>query len=201
MAGAKIGIFGGSFNPVHIGHLVLAREAYWQAKLDQVVFMPAKIPPHKKEGVINEQHRFQMLQLALKKYPEFSISDIEFLRDKPSYTFDTVEELKLIYPRDELYFITGADGLLEIAGWYRGEELLTKIPIIAVSRSGVSKEVFLNQVQNLKNRYRAQIIVVEMPEIGISSSLIRQRIRSNLPYSHLVPVEVYDYIVANNLYR
>jgi len=201
MAGAKIGIFGGSFNPVHLGHLVLAREAYWQAELNRVIFIPAKIPPHKKEGVISEQHRFQMLQLALKKYPEFSVTDIEFLRDKPSYTFDTVEELKLIYPYDELYFITGADGLLEIAGWYRGEELLTKIPIIAVSRQGISKEVFLNQVQYLKNRYRAQIIVVEMPEIGISSSLIRQRIRNNLPYSHLIPVEVYDYIVANNLYR
>ncbi|GAV21704.1 nicotinate-nucleotide adenylyltransferase [Carboxydothermus pertinax] len=201
MAGAKIGIFGGSFNPVHLGHLVLAREVLWQAGLDKILFIPAKIPPHKKEGVISEQHRFQMLRLALKKYPEFSVSNIEFLRDKPSYTFDTVEELKLLYPHDELYFITGADGLLEITGWYRGEELLTMIPLIAVARPGVPGEVFLKQVEYLKNQYQARIMVAEMPAIGISSSLIRQRIRENLPYSHLIPVEVYEYIVANNLYR
>jgi len=90
----KLGVFGGSFNPVHYGHLILAQEVLWQAELDQILFIPAKIPPHKKEGVLSEHHRFRMLELSLKKYSKFVLSNIEFLREKPSYTYDTIEQLK-----------------------------------------------------------------------------------------------------------
>jgi len=197
----KLGVFGGSFNPVHYGHLILAQEVLWQAELDQILFIPAKIPPHKKEGVLSEHHRFRMLELSLKKYSKFVLSNIEFLREKPSYTYDTIEQLKLIYPRALLYFITGADGVFEITGWYRGEELLTRIPIIAVTRAGIADNDFLKQVERLTFQYGAKIQVVKMPEIGISSSLIRDRILKNQPVAHLLPEEVYNYIIENNLYR
>lgn len=196
----KLGIMGGTFDPVHIGHLIIAEESRYRFGLDKVIFIPAAVPPHKPDQPItNKEDRFRMTALAIEDNPAFEISRIEFDRPGPSYTVDTLEELKRIYGEDtSLYLITGADTILEILTWYQPQKLIELCEIIAAVRPGYD----ISEVRNrLPQEFLDRTKLLEVPGVNISSTELRTRIVSEMPIKYLVPKAVEEYIMQNKLYR
>ncbi len=202
----KIGIMGGTFNPIHHGHLVAAGEALSQFKLDKVIFIPSGDPPHKNasEEMIAE-HRYLMTVIATSANNNFFVSRIEIDRKGKSYTIDTVTELKKIYGESTgLYFITGADAILEILTWKNTEKIIKICSFIAATRPGYN----ISRIQDLKERLFKKtknniekIFVMEVPALAISSTDIRQRVKEKRPIDYLVPEGVSNYILKHGLYR
>ncbi|OCA91180.1 nicotinic acid mononucleotide adenylyltransferase [Bacillus sp. FJAT-27225] len=185
----KIGILGGTFNPPHIGHLIIANEVGMAAGLDEVWFMPNQEPPHKEKSAgAEDRDRLAMLQLATKGNRLFKIQSIELERPGPSYTADTMDIIKKEYPKDQFYFIIGADMVEYLPKWHRIDELLKKVTFIGVERPGYSMET------------EYEIMSVDVPEINISSSMVRSRLRKGETVNYLVPEEVVRYIRENQLY-
>jgi len=202
----KIGIMGGTFNPVHHGHLVAADEALYQFKLDKVIFIPSGDPPHKNfnEETIAE-HRYLMTVIATSANKKFFVSRIEIDRKGKSYTIDTIRELKKMYGENTgLYFITGADAILEILTWKKTEEIMQLCSFIAATRPGYN----ISRIQELKemlfkktNNNIEKIFVMEVPALAISSTDIRKRVKEGRPIDYLVPEGVSNYILKHGLYR
>lgn len=198
---AKIGILGGTFDPIHLGHLQMAVEAYRQAELDQVLFMPAKIPPHKQGQRITEAvQRADMIRLAIEGRPEFIYSDFELQREGTTYTADTLQLLQERYPEHEFYFILGGDSLFHLEEWYHPEKIMERSVLLAISRYGIVREEIDQQVERLTNKYHARIQVVEMARMDISSSEIRDRVMRGKSIDGLVPDPVAEYIRRHALY-
>lgn len=196
----RIGIMGGTFDPIHIGHLVIAQEAWYKLHLDKVVFVPAGMPPHKpNEPVIDPEHRFNMTGLAIDGNPAFEISRMEIERSGPSYTVDTLKHLKQVYGEDcEIYFIIGADSLLDIMGWHKPQRIAEMCTLVAAARPGYDTSA---AELELPKEIMDKVILLEVPEVGISSTEIRSRVPSGIPIRYLVPCEVEKYIVENSLYK
>lgn len=202
----KIGIMGGTFNPVHHGHLVAAGEALYQFKLDKVIFIPSGDPPHKNfsEETIAE-HRYLMTVIATSANKNFFVSRIEIDRKGKSYTIDTIRELKKMYGENTgLYFITGADAILEILTWKKTEEIMQLCSFIAATRPGYN----ISRIQELKEMLFKKtknniekIFVMEVPALAISSTDIRKRVKEGRPIDYLVPEGVSNYILKHGLYR
>jgi nicotinate-nucleotide adenylyltransferase len=202
----KIGIMGGTFNPVHHGHLVAAGEALSQFNLDKVIFIPSGDPPHKNssEETIAE-HRYLMTVIATSANKNFFVSRIEIDRKGKSYTVDTLRELKKIYGENTgLYFITGADAILEILSWKKTAEIVRLCSFIAATRPGYN----ISRIQDLKEKLFKEakknvekIFVMEVPALAISSTDIRQRVKEKRPIDYLVPEGVSNYILKHGLYR
>jgi nicotinate-nucleotide adenylyltransferase len=202
----KIGIMGGTFNPIHHGHLVAAEEALSQFKLDRVIFIPTGDPPHKNanEESITE-HRYLMTVIATSSNNNFFVSRIEIDRKGKSYTVDTVRELKKSLGEDtDLYFITGADAILEILTWKKTEEILKLCSFIAATRPGYN----ISKIQDLKEKLFdkarenvEKIFVMEVPALAISSTDIRRRVKEKRPVDYLVPEGVSNYILKHGLYK
>ena len=186
----RIGILGGSFNPVHLGHLRLAEVAYQQLKLDKVIFIPAYLSPHKKrERLASASKRYRMVALAIKGNLRFQISDIELKRKGVSYSVDTVRQLKATFSTSKLYFIVGSDFLKQITQW-KDIKVLAKLCKFAVAqRPGHASK---------KNFPKMQVI--KMNPLEISSSDIRRRIRNKKSIRYLVPEDVRQYIFKKKLY-
>lgn len=203
----KIGIMGGTFNPIHHGHLVTAQEALNQFKLDIVIFIPTGNPPHKVENEIaSSEDRYIMSVIATSSNSNFFVSRIEIDRKGKSYTIDTLCRLKKIYGKDSmLYFITGADAILEILNWKNTEEIVSLCKFIAATRPGYD----LTRLDELKSRLfnnntaavNEKIFVMEIPALSISSTDIRNRVKYNRPIDYLVPEGVSKYILKNGLYK
>ncbi|MCJ7508197.1 MAG: nicotinate-nucleotide adenylyltransferase [candidate division Zixibacteria bacterium] len=190
----RIGILGGTFDPPHLGHLVLAQELAEELKLDRVLFIPSAVPPHKDiSEVSSAKHRFEMTKRATKGNKLFSVSDIELKRKGPSYTVDTIRELKKIYPQSELFFLTGSDILEEILKWKDPQEIYRQIKIVIGLRPGFDKIDPANQFV-----HKSQII--EITSLNISSTLIREKIKKGKSIKYLVPPEVLNHIKDNKLY-
>lgn len=190
---------GGTFDPVHTGHLVVAEEARVRFALDQVVFVPAAVPPHKHRADIScGEHRYAMALLATASNPYFSVSRAELERPGPSYTIDTVRAFRAQYgPEVSLFFITGADAVLEILTWRDPEAIIRECRLIAVTRPGYD----LAQVsRRLPQHFLSAIDTLVVPGMEISSSEIRRRLRAGEPIRYLVPEPVEDYIRKNRLY-
>lgn len=198
----KVGILGGTFDPIHYGHLFIAQNAKHCFNLDKVVFIPTGIPPHKLLfKVTDKKHRFNMTKLAIKGNDGFEISDIEFLKDDASYTVDTVTALKGLYPDTCFYYIVGADSLYNITGWKSFRKLAKMIEIISINRM-TSKYVDITEVAKAINeKYKVEIHTLEMPIIEISSTEIRNRVREGLPIKYMLPETVERYINKNKLYE
>lgn len=201
----RLGVMGGTFDPIHIGHLVTAEEARFQFMLDEVVFVPSSRPPHKTDtpqsGV---EHRLQMARLAIEGNAFISVSDIEARREGLSYTIDTLRELhRLRGASAELFFITGADAILEILTWKDPEELLAESNFIAATRPGYPLER-LKEALPAKNSAGelsiARVFTMEIPALAISSTDIRERAATGRPFRYLVPEAVWRYITGNRLY-
>lgn len=195
------GIFGGSFNPVHIGHLILAEYIRNEFKLDRIMFIPANIPPHKtEERMESAQHRFNMLNLALESNENFIISKIELNRKGPSYTVDTLTELSRTYSGEELYFICGADSLMNFYTWRNIGEIFRLAHIIIAGRAKINDEEFSKMTESLRKQFNARILISQSPLIDISSTQIRERIQKGLSIKYLVPDKVENYIRLHRLY-
>ena len=210
----KIGLLGGTFDPVHNGHLQLGDRVLEDYNLDKILFIPASTPPHKNEAVSAVGHRLQMLKLAISGNRRFDFSEIEISRQKVSYTFDTIQELKSCGGTGVLYhFIIGYDALSEIETWYRWQDLLVVTNFIVAVRPGFS----LKEIEQLLERNGFspedggadrwigeqtgnEILFLAGEIADISSTEIRSRIASRKPWADLVPPLVADYIISNRLY-
>ena len=186
----KFGIFGGIFDPIHLGHLQVAEASKEMLGLSNLIFVPSGLPPHKEPPIASCQDRLKMLELAIKKNHYFSISKVEIERKKCSYTKDTVEKLKAIYKEIELYFVIGSDTIPELSEWKEIDRLFSEIRFVAVTRQG-----FPNQENN------PNILVITSPTLAISSSEIRKRIKERKSIKYLVPERVEEYIYEKELYR
>ena len=198
---AKLGILGGTFDPVHNGHLVAAAEAWYQLELGRVLLVPAGTPPHKPNMPISPAyHRLRMLELAVAGRSEFEISHVDLERPGPCYTVDTLELLRAERgPNPRFYFIVGSDSLAELATWYRPQRLIDLSELAVVLRPGT--EVDLSQLEERLPGLSARIHWVHMPLLEISSSDLRRRVRSGRTISYLVPRDVERYIHEQKLYR
>ncbi len=197
----KIGIMGGTFDPVHLAHLLLAEQARVQFYLDQVLFMPSSQPPHKNNSQISSaEHREAMVLMAIKGNPYFAYSDMEILRTGTTYTSDTLKELHIKYPHTEICFIMGADSLFAVDSWHQPEKIFEKATILAGNRLDVPDEKIKAQICYLKERFGGRIHLIDMPDIAISSSEIRKRYGKGLSIRYYVPESVYTYIKEHQLY-
>ncbi len=198
----RIGIMGGTFDPIHYGHLVAAEEARWQFGLEKVIFIPAGHPPHKVSRKISEaRHRLVMTRLAIESNPFFAASAIEIERPGLSYTIDTVRDMRNTYPLADIYFITGADAVLEILSWKHIDELLDQCCFIAAKRPGYRLGRLKEKLPGLRREQLKRITVIEVPALAISSTDIRQRVQTGRPIKYLLPEAVERYIREQGLYR
>lgn len=191
----KVGIFGGTFDPIHLGHLILAEQALQSASLDQVWFIPAGEPPHKKEKRITPaHHRVKMVELAIADQPTFRLSLIELERSGPSYTIDTVQALVEKYTNDQFFLLIGADMVKDLPNWYKIKEILQFVQVIALGRPGVDlgelSPTILNRVTWIE----------EAIETNISSTYIREQIQKGRSVKYIVPDAVGQYMKEHRLY-
>lgn len=198
----RLGIMGGTFDPIHWGHLVTAEAARHQFALDQVLFVPSGQPPHKQgRKVSSPEHRYLMTFLAIANNPVFHISRLELDRPGNSYTFDTISHLKGEYPRGtELYFITGADVMRDILTWHRAGELLAMCHFVAASRPGFTLQDYMAHSDLAKFKESGSLHLIEVPAMAISSTDLRRRVAVGEPVRYLVPDAVENYIYKNKLY-
>lgn len=198
----RIGIFGGSFDPVHMGHLTIAQDALEQLELKKMIFVPADIPPHKQHCQLTEgRHRLEMLRLAAEDNLQFEVSDLELVRGGVSYTIDTVLHQKEVYPEAELFFIIGLDSVTELHQWRQIDELLDTCTIVPMGRGGEDPETVLRE-SGLSDGWKKKLAerLIRIHEIGISSSEIRMRVAEGLSLRYLVPSAVEMYIAEHSLY-
>ncbi len=202
---ARIGIFGGSFNPIHTAHLILAERAREERALDRVLFVPALNPPHKSQKPLaSPEDRLRMVELAIAGNPAFEAVPVELHRKGPSYTLLTVRELReRMGPDAELFLILGADSVHDIPTWWRAEELVREAGIITLGRPGYSLERDLEDLAGLFGREWVEAVKklrVEAPPMAISATEIRRRVREGKSIRHMVPGPVLQYIREKGLY-
>lgn len=200
---AKIGIMGGTFDPIHNAHLMLGRQAWTEYKLDEVWFMPSHNPPHKADHLVtNTKDRCEMVKLAIAKYPYFRFSDFEISRTGNTYTAQTLQLLKEAYPEHTFYFIVGADSLYHIEGWYHPELVLGQVTILAAGRECDDAACSLEeQADYLKNKYGAAIFLLHSDTMQVSSQELRERLGQGTGIHELVPDSVERYIREHGLYQ
>jgi len=192
----RVGLFGGTFNPLHNAHIRVARVALEQCELSKVLFIPNGIPPHKGpvDG-ISVEDRYRMVRAAIERFREFDISRVEIDREGPSYTIDTIRALKDDYS-EGVCFIVGADRLLDITTWREPEALLRSMPFVIAPRAGLSGDVFDPAPFNV-----AEIYALDMEEVDLSSSWLRDMVARGEEIGEWVPPEVGAYIAKHGLYR
>ncbi|CAN5919262.1 nicotinate-nucleotide adenylyltransferase [soil metagenome] len=189
-----VGIMGGSFDPIHLGHLVTAEEARADLGLDEVVFVPAGAQPQKSHSTPPEL-RYLMTVLATAANPAFSVSRLEIDREGPTYTVDTLRSLREQRPNDRLYFITGADAILNILTWKSAEECLALAEFVAATRPGYD----LRRLES--EGLRRHVRILDVPALAISSSDVRARFEQQRPVRYLIPLEVEQFARKYRLYR
>lgn len=199
----SIAIMGGTFDPIHYGHLVTAEAVRHRFHVDKVIFIPTGRPAHKtNKEVTHNEHRYLMTVLATMRNENFDVSRIEIDRPGVTYTIDTIEQLKkCCRPDVRLYFITGADAIHQIMTWKDSERLLTLCDFVAVTRPGYRKNELFAEIDALREKYVSRIHYMEVPALAISSSDIRSRAKSGMPIKYLLPQEVEDYIYKFGLYE
>lgn len=197
--GTKTGIMGGTFNPIHNGHLKVALCAKEYLALDEVLFIPSGISYMKKD-VLSATHRYKMTELATQDYPYFSVSDIEMTRQGNTYTYDTLKLLTQKYPEQHFYFIMGADSLYAMESWYKPELLCKLCTIVCAVRDDYTFSSLEQQALHLKEIFHADINLLPIERIDISSTQIRHAIQSGQSVREYVPEAVADYIERYHIY-
>ncbi|MCE5195130.1 MAG: nicotinate-nucleotide adenylyltransferase [Nitrospiraceae bacterium] len=216
----KIGILGGTFNPIHIGHLRAAEEVLEKLKLNFVIFMPSGSPPLKNNGLADAKHRYKMTRLATFRNRNFKISDIEYKKKSISYSVNTLKHLYRLYPDASFYFILGIDAFLEIPKWWKPKELLKLTNFVVISRppfkfsdlssfpfSKISESVLKKIETGKTGIYRTKlktnrdVILLKLTPLEISSTVIRKLIKEGKTAKYLLPEEVESYIISNKIYR
>lgn len=195
----KIGILGGTFNPIHVGHIYMAKRAYEEFSLDKVLFIPVGDPPHKRDiEVVDKEHRFTMAEIGIEGQEGMEVSRLEVDRLGSTYTIDTLNALK--EGGDEFYYIIGADTLFELTTWKRYEEVFKLTEFICFSRPGYETEKVIKYLDFFKEKYSKHIYLSEYRGIDVSSNEIRKRIKNGQPIKGLVSDDVETYIKENGLY-
>jgi len=189
----KVGVYGGSFDPIHNGHLITAQAVKEMRELDRIIFVPSYISPHKQDVETSDiEHRVNMLQLAIKPIPYFEVSDVEINRKMVSYTVDTLRELNERYKHIEL--IIGYDNIFKFHTWRQPDEIIRLAKLVVLRRK-------LNIPRGKQNKFYRAAAFVKSPFIQISGSVIRRRASENLPINFMVPEKVQEYILKNKLYK
>jgi len=193
----RIGLYGGTFDPIHNGHIIVAESVISNLNLDLIYFIPAHIHAFKPaEGILPAKNRLALLKLALKKYPYFRISTIELDSNETSYTIDTIKKFRKYEKLNDsdLFYIIGADNLIELEYWKSPDEIMSLSNLVVLNRPNQS-------LQEKLEKYKDKIILTDTPLIEISSTIIRERIKKNHHWQSLVPSEVFKYIQKHHLYK
>jgi nicotinate-nucleotide adenylyltransferase len=199
--GRKIGVFGGTFNPLHNGHINIVKSFKQNLGLDFVLLIPTYSPPHKsKMQIISGEYRLEMCKLVCEDYNWLFVSDIEILRKGKSYTIDTLKELLEIYPRDSLFLLMGADMFLTLRQWKDFDEITQLSALCATARHEGELTQIKQYAQGLKSDFKAECYIENIPVLDISSTQIRDGIKNSENVSSLLPNKVLDYIKIQNLY-
>lgn len=202
MKKVRIGIIGGTFDPIHIGHLIIAQNAVTQYHLDQILFIPTGHSPHKDDKEIEQSaHRLEMIRLSIKNNPDFYFSAMEINAARTSYTYLTLQELHRIYPDWELYFIMGADSLDYLDKWMEPAEICRLATLLVAIRDDLDMNQIKNKAAELKRLYEADIRPIITPNVSVSSHNIRERVAKGEPIRYLVTPEVEEYIAHQCLYQ
>jgi nicotinate-nucleotide adenylyltransferase len=195
----RIGILGGTFNPPHIGHLVCAQEAHRELNLDRVMLIPAGIPPHKPvEHEPGPRHRLELCRLAISGDERFEVSPLELDREGTSYTVDTLQVLSTQAPNPELFLIVGGDIAAGLPEWREPERVLELATLAVAKRRGTARSEVNQALASLRGAERTEFFA--MPRIGVSSTMIRERVGAGQPIRYLVPDRVAEYIEHHHLY-
>lgn len=203
----KIGLFGGTFNPIHYGHLRGAEEVREIFSLDKIIFIPSGIPPLKGSEVIEGIHRYNMVKLAVENNPYFEVSDYEIKLKEPSYTVNTLDHFKKLYRDHTLFFIIGVDALLDIPRWHKPRELLKKVDFIVMERPNFDiKKIDFTVEDESEGVFRIlnserRLFYVKVSPNHLSSTYLRDLVRRRKSLRYLTPDRVIDYINSHNLYR
>lgn len=198
----KIGILGGTFDPIHYGHLILGEQARGEADLDQVIFMPAMVQPFKLNTKAAEGfQRYDMLKIATADNPYFSVSEMELNSPGVSYTIETLRGCEDRYGKDaELYFIIGTDAFLKLEKWYKSEDLLKEFAFVVGTRPGYKEQELKQRIEEFREKFGTDILEINNSEVEISSTDIKNRIKEGKSIKYLLPEEVEQYIYENKLY-
>lgn len=200
----KIGIYGGTFSPIHNGHILAAREFARQMRLDKLLIIPTATPPHKNEDChINAEHRLKMCSIAFSDEDKITVSDIEVRRGGKSYTVHTLEELRECYPSDELFLLCGTDMILTFDRWYRFEDIFSMCCVVYERRENDRSldEKIDEKIAFFEEQYGAEIRHIDISPIEISSTQIRERVSRGDNVSEYIPEKVAQYIEEQGLYR
>lgn len=198
----KVGIMGGTFDPIHYGHLMLAQNALDTFMLDEILFVPSGTPWLKESTkVLSKNKRVSMTGMAIEDNPDFALSTIEIDREGNSYSYETVEELKKEQPDTDFYFIMGADSLLEIERWKHPDRLMADCTLLVAVRDDCDKEGLKKQIAYLTDKYQADIRILPANRMDISSTRIRQMIQEGKSVRYMLPDQVIRFIQKNHLYQ
>lgn len=198
----KLGILGGTFNPIHIGHLLLAEAALEEAGLDGVMFLPSGHSYMKENNtILAAEERLAITKLAIEEQPAFFVSDMEIKREGNTYTYETLSAIKTVHPDTELYFIMGADCLFSIESWKCPDKIFDACTLIAAVRDDVDIEELTKQAEKLEQKFGAKIILLPFLKTEISSTTIRERIKQGKSVRYMVPSPVLKFLEKRNLYR
>ncbi len=200
----KVGIMGGTFDPIHNAHIMLAEYAFREYQLDEVWFMPNGNPPHKQnqKGRTDVGVRAEMVRLAIAGKNSFRLEEYEVHRKEISYSYETMEHFREIYPGHHFYFIIGADSLFSIENWVHPERLLTTCTILAACRAGVNRyDIMKEKIVELNQKYQSDIRLLITPVMGTASQDIRQRCKDRQSIAEDVPKAVEEYIIRHHLYQ
>ena len=197
----KIAIYGGTFNPIHIGHTALLKSLKDNNICDRIIVLVAGNPPHKNGGIADEIHRLNMVKIALENEENITVSDIEIGKSEKSYTYNTMKLLKELYKDDDLWFVVGADSFKDLPVWYEGEKLIKENKFIAVNREGAFEDIkYREKFDEIKEKYNAVVEVIDVKTPDVSSSGLRESLEKGEDVSDFLPDGVYQYILNNNLY-
>lgn len=198
----KVGIMGGTFDPIHIGHLILGENAYQQLDLDRVVFMPSGNPPHKKdrEGRASDEQRMDMVKLAIASNTHFKFSSMEMNEDGYSYTYLTLEKLNEKHPDTRYYFIIGADSLFDFKGWRNPQRICDACTLVVATRNHTSDEELDKAIADVRETFGADIVKLNTENIDVSSHQLRDWIAASKTIKYYAPDEVINYIKSYHVY-
>jgi nicotinate-nucleotide adenylyltransferase len=198
----KIGIMGGSFDPVHFAHLLIAENAREQLNLDEIWFMPNANPPHKQgKKVTDAGLRCAMVELAIEDNPNFTLCRYEAERSEISYTADTLREFTKKYPDIDWYFLMGGDSIRDFHSWYHPEKIAKYATLVIANRGELQDDLLLQKTKEAEEKYHARVKVLTFPQFDLSSSMIRDKIKNQQSVRYLLPERVEEYISKHHLYR
>lgn len=199
----RIGIMGGTFDPIHVGHLILGEAAYQQFHLQKVWFLPSGNPPHKRDrqGGATDQQRVEMVRRAIATNPHFSLSLLEMHEDGYSYTYRTLEQLNEQYPDTEFYFIIGADSLFSFDSWREPQRIADACQLVAAARNQIPDEKLEDALRSMSRKYHRDFLKLDTPNLDISSAHLREMIRKNESVKYYLLDSVIEYIQEQHIYR